>query len=104
MSDPYVERESGRFPSALPRSHHRAAADFPVGTRVRIISPMVDFTWFRGDEKGTVIRNGNRYLSIIVEFDEPMRYEGGYVKTEHGFEPSDLIIEGEAWSPSRDEP
>jgi len=70
---------------------------FPVGQRVRVIRSGVDFVFFRGDETGTVIRNGHRYLSIIVEFDVPFRYlddrrpEGYWDRTEHGFNPDDLL-------------
>lgn len=93
---PYVEKDDRLFAVPRPdRSHHRAAADFPVGTRVRVVCKMQDWAFFRGTETGEVIRNGNRYLSIIVRFDEPMHYEDGHIRTEHGFEPSDLVIEGE---------
>lgn len=70
---------------------------FPVGQRVRIIRSGVDFESFRGDETGTVIRNGHRYLSIIVEYDKPRRYrddtnpKGYWEKREHGFNPDDLL-------------
>lgn len=69
--------------------------DFPIGTKVRVIGQMVDFYSFGDQPTGKVIRNDKRYLAIIVQFDEPRKYEGGYTKTDHGFNPSDLkILEG----------
>lgn len=65
-------------------------ADFPVGTKVKIITPCEDHYFFYG-ETGVVIRNSGRYLGIIVEFDEPRRFEGGHVQKEFNFAPSSLI-------------
>lgn len=102
-----------------PQSHHRRFSDFPVGTRVRVVAHHQDFQFFRGDETGEVVENGRRYLSITVRFDEPrlihaLVYESGrptcykqphecaehgdrhvYDHREHGFNPADLLIEGE---------
>jgi hypothetical protein len=70
---------------------------FPIGQRVRIIRASVDFEFFRGDETGTVVRNEHRYLSIIVRYDQPRRYQdetkvkGFREKWEHGFNPDDLL-------------
>jgi len=66
-------------------------SDFPVGTRVKVITLGQDMTFFRGDETGIVIRNHMRYLGIIVQFDEALHYTDGFIRTEFNFEPSDLI-------------
>jgi len=66
-------------------------AMFPVGAKVQVIIKAQDFCFFSGRETGTVIRNGERYLSIIVGFDEPISFIGGLIE-EFNFEPSDLII------------
>lgn len=66
--------------------------DFLIGTKVQVISPCVDFCFFRGTETGYVIRNNKSSEGIIVKFDEPMVYEDGFVRTEHGFDPDDLKI------------
>lgn len=65
---------------------------FPVGSRVQIICVACDHHFFDGSEEGKVIRNENRYLSIIVEFDEPRHFEGGGIQKEFGFNPDDLIL------------
>lgn len=41
---------------------------YPVGTRVRIKKCCEDFTFFRGNEIGTVVRNSGDYLGVIVQF------------------------------------
>lgn len=66
-------------------------AMFPVRSRVKVIVPAQDFYFFNG-ETGTVIKNGGRYLSIIVQFDEPRHFEGGYIQHDFNFEPQDLIL------------
>lgn len=65
--------------------------DFPVGSRVKIICACQDFYFFYG-ETGTIIENTGRYLGIHVEFDEPRKFENGYVQTDFNFEPHDLIF------------
>jgi len=65
--------------------------DFPVGTHVKIICSCQDFHFFFG-ETGKVIKNGNRYLSIIVEYDKPRHYVGGAIEKTFNFEPRDLVI------------
>jgi len=64
---------------------------FPVGKKVRIICVGQDMTFFRGNELGTVIKNSGDYLGIIVEFDKPRHFVGGYVQESFNFEPSDLL-------------
>lgn len=66
--------------------------DFPIGTKVKIICACQDMTFFWG-ETGKVIRNSGEYLGIIVEYDEPRHYEGGYIQKEFNFAPDDLHIE-----------
>lgn len=65
--------------------------DFPVGTKVKIICACQDMTFFWG-ETGTVIRNSGKYLGIIVKYDEPRHYEGGYIQHDFNFAPDDLYI------------
>ena len=65
--------------------------DFPVGTLVKIICCSQDFCFFYG-ETGKVIRNGGRYLSIIVEYDTPRQYKDGTIEKSFNFCPDDLVI------------
>jgi hypothetical protein len=65
---------------------------FPIGSRVQVTTRMQDFHFFSGKETGIVIRNNNEYLSIIVAFDEPMQYEGGYIQYRFNFNADDLKL------------
>lgn len=65
---------------------------FPIGTRVQVIIHSQDFSFFGGDETGTVIQNKGDYLSIIVEFDKPLEYRTGGSMKSFNFMPDDLII------------
>ncbi len=68
--------------------------DFPVGTKVKVITPMEDFTAFNGDT-GEVIHNKGRYLGISVKLDKPfsIRYADGITKiTSFNFNPKSLCI------------
>jgi len=65
--------------------------DFPIGTRVKIITPMEDFTFFY-EEEGTVIENKYRYLGIKVEFDTPRKYEDGTELKYFNFQPESLYV------------
>lgn len=71
-------------------------AKFPYGSYVQVKKDMVDFFWFSGREKGRVVANGGRDLSIIVEFDEPLLVKNDddsiWKKKDHGFNPSNLIL------------
>ena len=80
-----IKEEKKKF-----KTENQTFADFPVGTRVRVISPHVDFRFFRGTETGMVSKNSGR--SIIVEFDTPMVYEDGHKVYDHNFDPDDLVI------------
>lgn len=62
--------------------------DFPVGTRVEIVTPMEDFTPFF-NEKGIVINNRHSYLGIKVQLDEPRHYTDGYIEI-FNFNPESL--------------
>lgn len=77
------------------RAQHNTEANtfemFPVGTAVEVISPCVDF-YFWYNERGQVIENKGCYLGIIVRFDEPIIYEGGYRQETFNFNPTDLIV------------
>lgn len=63
---------------------------FPIGTRVRVITPCQDFHFFY-DETGVVTKNTGGYLGIIVTFDEERKFTNGDVQTCFGFEPDDLL-------------
>lgn len=67
---------------------------FPVGCKVKVITPCCDFTFFYG-ETGTVTKNTGEYLGITVTFDKPRR-EGRGKKIMHGFNfnPIDLYYMG----------
>jgi len=65
--------------------------DFPVGTHVKIICACQDFHFFYG-ETGKVIKNEGKYLSIIVEYDEPRHYEDGTIEKTFNFNPNDLVL------------
>ena len=73
-----------------PKSIYSDFAHFPMGQRVRVVSHFVDFCFLRGTETGTVIRNSGSYLSIIVQFDKPLCYSDGTIRTEWGFNPENL--------------
>ena len=64
--------------------------DFPVGTRVKIVTPCCDFTFFYGEE-GIVTDNNGGYLGITVRYNEPRHYEDGRVETGFSFNPPDLF-------------
>ena len=69
-------------------------SDFPIGTRVEVITPSQDFHFFN-HEQGKVIRNNNSYLGIIVKFDKK------YKRPDFNFEPKDLyILKDEAPTPN----
>lgn len=58
--------------------------DFPIGTRVRVITYGQDFCFFKGNELGVVKRNSGKYLGIWVEFKDQKRMTGW------NFNPDDL--------------
>ena len=66
---------------------------FPVGTRVRVITPCQDFNFFFNEPRGVVVKNEGRYLGISVKWDNPRHFESGYVEEAFNFEPQDLILE-----------
>ena len=70
--------------------------DFPIGTKIQIITASQDFHFFYG-ETGKVIRNSGKYLGIIIKFDKSRKFEDGHIQTEFNFKPDDLYIlkEGE---------
>lgn len=65
---------------------------FAINSRVQVITLGRDFNYFDGTEEGTVVKNHFRYLGIIVKFDKPRRFEGGYTQTTFNFEPEDLKL------------
>jgi len=70
-------------------------SDFPVGTKVQIITPMCDFHCFY-DETGVVVANKERYLGrylgIEVRLDTPRHYNDGTMHISFNFEPEDLYV------------
>jgi hypothetical protein len=74
--------------------------DLPVGTRVVVKNPCVDFTFFKTDEAGVVSENHGGYLGIIVTMDEPW-YVGDdpkdrktwHLVKDFNFNPTDLALE-----------
>jgi hypothetical protein len=68
-------------------------AMFPLGTRVRVISPMSDMMVFEG-ETGVVIKNEKKYM-IIVKMDSPFciihNDTKGAVQNKWNFMPEELI-------------
>ena len=75
---------------------NKTYADFPVGTRVRIMCSGRDFIFFSpGRETGTVIKNTGDYLGIVVHLAHPRVEDYGdpelYVRTKHNFHPTDLL-------------
>ncbi len=66
--------------------------DFPIGTKVKVITKCEDFTFFYG-ETGKVIRNSGQYLGICVRFDKPRHFKDGHVQTAFNFNPSSLYID-----------
>lgn len=68
------------------------ASMFPVGTPVQIICVAQDFNFFTGNETGIVTRNDGKGSMIIVKFDEPRQFEGGYIQKEFNFQPDDLRL------------
>ena len=73
-----------------PTSNYKHS-DFPLGSKVQIISYMVDFHFFRGTETGTVIKNNGGYLGINVQLDKPRHYESGHIMTYFNFNPNNLV-------------
>ena len=65
-------------------------SDFPVGTHVKIITPVCDFTFFYG-ETGIVTANEERYLGVEVRYDIPRKYADGTLHTCFNFNPIDLL-------------
>ena len=63
--------------------------DFPIGAKVKIITPYRDFCFFY-EETGKVIRNDGSYLGIIVKLDEPRPFEDGSIQFEFNFKPEDI--------------
>jgi virulence-associated protein VagC len=65
--------------------------DLPVGIPVKVISEIVDFNFFYG-ETGVVTNNNHGYLGVTIKFDQPRRYEDGYIAKEFNFNPCNLEI------------
>lgn len=63
---------------------------FLVGTRVKVVSPCVDFNFFFG-ETGTVVECEDRYLGIKVEFDKLRCFRDGTIQEDFYFNPRDLV-------------
>lgn len=65
-------------------------AEFPIGTPVKIICLCQDHYFFYG-ETGKVVKNTGQYLGITVDFDEPRKFQGGYIQRDFNFQPADLL-------------
>jgi hypothetical protein len=65
---------------------------FPRGTRVKVITPCQDFHFFNEKETGTVESVTNKYLGIIVKFNNPRHFTDGLVQSHFGFNPEDLCV------------
>jgi hypothetical protein len=65
--------------------------DLQIGTKVKIVAPMVDFSFFYG-EIGAVIENNGNYLGITVEFDKPRQFKDGEIQKTFNFNPCDLEL------------
>jgi hypothetical protein len=65
-------------------------ADFPIGSRVKVICACQDFNFFWG-ETGVVIANSGQYLGINVKFDDARHFEDGSVQESFNFAPDDLV-------------
>lgn len=74
-----------------PISKHTDYHDFPVGTKVRIVSKVVDFCFFYG-ETGIVTRNSGQYLGIVVRFDEVRNFSDGTKQLDFNFCPQNLEL------------
>lgn len=68
---------------------NRQFSDFPVGTDVKIVCQQQDFYFFYG-ETGKVVKNSGHHLGIIVKFDVPRHFEGGYIQETFNFSSKDL--------------
>ncbi len=70
---------------------------FEVGSKVRIVSGYVD-CYFFNKETGVITKINRKedgdikYLGIIVKFDEPIGFEGGFLKHNHNFHAEDLEL------------
>ena len=73
------------------KTHKNTFFDFPPGTRVKVIVPCCDFSFFY-EETGVVADVKHEYLGIRVEFDEPRKFEDGTLQTGFNFNPEDLYI------------
>jgi hypothetical protein len=73
------------------KSKHTLFSDFPVGTRVKIVTDVVDFHFWYGDT-GIVVENHGRYLGIIVKLDRSRHYEDGRTLETFNFNPDNLVI------------
>jgi hypothetical protein len=72
-------------------NHNAVYSDFPIGTKVEIVTPMEDMHFFF-NETGTVISSENGYLKIKVKFDKPRIFEDGYIQESFNFNPKSLKV------------
>ena len=86
--------DMGREQERLYGTEHNTFQDFPIGTRVKVITPIEDFMAFDGDN-GVVIHNNGQYLGNSVKFDKPFSIRGvdGLTKiTSFNFNPKSICI------------
>lgn len=75
----------------MTKLNHKAVwSDYPVGTAVEVVTGFCDCMFFR-NERGIVIKNESRYLTIEVKFDEPRHFVDGTVQPSWNFNPDDLV-------------
>lgn len=72
-------------------NHGAVYRDFPVGAKVKVVTPMEDMQFFF-NEIGTVISSKDSYLGIKVMFDKPRVFEDGYIQENFNFKPKSLRI------------
>lgn len=67
-------------------------SDFPIGSKVKVITVCQDFNFFHGNETGIVTDNTGKYLGIKVKFDIVRKFDNGSIQKDFNFEPSDLVL------------
>ena len=87
--DTVIKARKKCYPDRLPTYD-----DFKIGDRVEVIVPWEDCYFFYG-ETGIIIKNSHEYLGIVVKFDNPRNFEGGYVQETFNFKPEDLFKIGQ---------
>lgn len=69
--------------------------DLRIGMPVKVVSEVVDFTFFHGQE-GVIEKLADRYLGVGVIFKEPIKYQDGTELKRWNFNPENLKILGDS--------